>query len=100
MGVLSSLFRPHKCVRVYNKEQKFCVYFADILLSGIIILLLIPQILVVRFLLILNLFIGGNYNAVLSFIEVVPLEVQECNETVGIVLHWGGGPLLELVSSL
>ncbi len=48
MAILSSLLRPHKCVRVYGKEQKFCVYFADILLCVIIILLLIPQILVVR----------------------------------------------------
>ena len=48
MAVLSSVFNRNKCVRVYGDGRKFCVYFADILLSGIIILLLIPQILVVR----------------------------------------------------
>lgn len=48
MAVLSSLFQKHKCSRVYGKEQKFCVYFGDILLCFLIILLLIPQILVVR----------------------------------------------------
>lgn len=46
MAVLSSLFRGSKCVRVYGISESFCVYFADILLSAIIILLLIPQILV------------------------------------------------------
>lgn len=47
MAVLSSLFAKHKCKRVYDRDDKFCVYFADILLCVVIILLLIPQILVV-----------------------------------------------------
>lgn len=47
MAVLSSVLEgKKKCIRVYGREQKFCVYFADILLSAIIILLLIPQIFV------------------------------------------------------
>ncbi len=49
MAILSSFILPHKCVRVYDKPQKYCVYFADILLCIIIILLLIPQILVVSY---------------------------------------------------
>ena len=47
MAVMSSLFIKDKCNRVYGTPKKYCVYFADILLSAIIILLLIPQILVV-----------------------------------------------------
>lgn len=47
MAVLSSLFQKHKCSRVYGDDRKYCVYFVDILLCAVIVLLLIPQILVV-----------------------------------------------------
>lgn len=48
MAILSSVFVRQKCDRVYSSPQSYCVYFGDILLCVIIILLLIPQIIVVR----------------------------------------------------
>ena len=50
MGIISSiLLHPKKCERLYNNQHWFCVYPVDIVLCGVIILLLIPQIVVVRY---------------------------------------------------
>ncbi len=50
MAVISSVFfHDHeKCQRLYNKPEVFCVYAVDIIMCFVIMLLLVPQILVVR----------------------------------------------------
>ena len=49
MGIVSSVFDPghQKCLRLYHKNDVFCVYPVDIVFCGIIIMLLLPQIVVV-----------------------------------------------------
>ena len=48
MGIISStLLHPHKCHRIYNNKNWFCIYPVDICLCLIIVFLLIPQIVVV-----------------------------------------------------
>ena len=49
MAIISSLLLGHnKCLRLYQNDESFCIYGVDIALCVVIILLLVPQIVVVR----------------------------------------------------
>ena len=49
MGIISSVFlNKHKCQRLYGKTEAFCIYGVDIAMCVTILLLLFPQIVVVR----------------------------------------------------
>ncbi len=49
MGVVSSVFLSHqKCLRLYKQSQAYCVYPVDLVFCVLIVLLLLPQIIVVR----------------------------------------------------
>jgi len=49
MAIISSLLLGNsKCLRLYRNKESFCIYGVDIALCVVIILLLVPQIVVVR----------------------------------------------------
>ena len=49
MAIISSLLLSHnKCLRLYRHDAPFCIYGVDIAMCVVIIMLLVPQILMVR----------------------------------------------------